>query len=79
MGMVGRAEVDMAVASVTLAEDRFHLVNFSYPYLSSDITFITDKLQPLSTDLALLYPFSVDFNNGNHFHRITYLIHFNKQ
>lgn len=59
IGMVGRAEVDMAVGSVTLVEDRFQAVNFSYPYLFSDITFITDKLQPLSTDLALLYPFSL--------------------
>lgn len=57
IGMVSRSEVDFAVGGLSLTYDRFQVVNFSYPYLYSDMTFITDKLKPLPNEFALFYPF----------------------
>lgn len=57
IGMVQRSEADLAVGGVILFEKGNQAVKFSYPYLFSEVTFMTDKQQPLSTTSALLYPF----------------------
>lgn len=59
IGMVKRSEADLAVGGIALLDKRFHAVTFSYPYLFSKMTFMTDKPKPLSTSLALIYPFSL--------------------
>ena len=58
LGLVQNTEADMAVGRVMLSENRFKVFNFSYPYLVTEITFMTDKLKPISTSMTLLYPFS---------------------
>lgn len=58
LGMVKRAEVDLASDIIALTEERFLAFNFSYPYSFSELTFITNKPQPISGSLTLLYPFS---------------------
>ena len=58
IGMVHRSEADLAVGGITLTHERFQALNFSYPYLFTDMTFITDKMKPIATSSALFYPFS---------------------
>ena len=59
IGMVKRSEVDLAVGGIPLHSKTFEAVRTSYPYLFSDITFITDKPKPLPTNLSLFHPFSL--------------------
>lgn len=59
LGLVEKGEVDLAVGSIAITEERFKSFKFSYPYLFSDVTFMTDKLEPLSNSSILLLPFSL--------------------
>ena len=58
IGMVSRSEADLSVGKISLFEERTEVVNFSDPFFIIRVTFITDKLKPVSTNTALLYPFS---------------------
>lgn len=58
IGMVIRSEADLAT-DVPLDEENWDAVNFSYPYLFTDNTFMTDKPKPASMNMAIFYPFSL--------------------
>ena len=53
IGMLKRSEVDLAVGGIDLTDDRREAVAFSYPHLFSEVTFMTDNPEPLSTSLRL--------------------------
>ena len=55
--MMQHSEADLAVGGVILSEERFHAVKYSYPYLYSEMTFLTDKLTPLAQILHLFTHF----------------------
>lgn len=57
-GLVQRGECDLTVVPILISEERAKAVNFSYPYLFTRITFMTQKPQPLPKNLAVFYPFS---------------------
>ena len=58
IGMIRRSEADLAVGGLTLTMKRLQAVDFNYPYIISELSFITDKPKPVPTNLALFYPFS---------------------
>ena len=59
LGMVKRTEADLTVGGIGLTEEEFQTLNFSYPYTFSELSFMTDKLKPISSSLILLSPFSL--------------------
>lgn len=59
MGMVIRSEADLAVGGLRIWEESYDAVNFSYPYLFTETTFMTDKLKPESKSVAIFRPFSL--------------------
>ena len=58
LGLVKNSEADQALGGIVLTNERIKNFNFSYPYLFSDVTFMTNKPKSISTSMALLYPFS---------------------
>ncbi|GIY93747.1 uncharacterized protein CEXT_632401 [Caerostris extrusa] len=55
VGMVQRGEVDLAMTCLAVNEIRSKVVNFSMPYYTGGISFITDKSQNSKQNLALLH------------------------
>lgn len=58
MGMVQREEVDMAVGSLFISEQRMSVADFSYPYTWQDVTFSTKKPGRLPRGMNFMWPFS---------------------
>lgn len=56
MGIVQRSEVDLGLGT-SITYPRFQAINFTYPYIMSDVTFMTDKPKADSTYLAIIHPF----------------------
>lgn len=56
-GMVLRGEVDLA-ASLTPTEERYEIIDFSYPYILDQVTFISGKSETLNSKWAFFYPLS---------------------
>ncbi|GFS88823.1 glutamate receptor ionotropic, delta-1 [Trichonephila clavipes] len=46
MGMVHRKEVDFALSTLTITEDRMEAVHFTTPYTIEDVTFLVEKPDP---------------------------------
>lgn len=57
VGLVQRGNVDIGIGLI-ITVDRNSVVDFSYPYDFTDITFVTDKLQYLPRSFAIFHPFS---------------------
>lgn len=60
MGMLGRAEADLAVGYIGIYAETPPGVNFIYPHLLSEDTFMGNKPEPLTTKEAIVYPFSYE-------------------
>lgn len=60
IGMVYRKECDLAIDTIGITMERNEAVNFSYPYYSADLTFLTDLPEALSKNLVLSHPFSTE-------------------
>ena len=58
IGMIHRSQADLAVGGIALTTERLQAADFSYPYVISEMSFVTDKPKPVPTTLALFYPFS---------------------
>ena len=51
IGLVDKAEADPAVNAIALTEERYYTLNFRYPYIFSEILFITNKSTPESSSM----------------------------
>lgn len=58
IGMVKSKECDLAIDAIGITKERNKVVNFSYPYYSADVTFLTNMPEELPKSLAMFYPFS---------------------
>ena len=58
LGLVHRSEVDLALGHMGITKERLHDFNVCYPHAVTDVTFMGDKLEPLSHKEAIFYPFS---------------------
>lgn len=60
VGMLQRGECDVTFDQIVYNEDRSKVVNFSYPVIFSDITFVKSKPQNVRDHFAIIYPFSYE-------------------
>lgn len=60
MGMLGRTEVDLGVGYIGIHAETPPGVNFIYPHLLSENSFMGNKPEPLTTKEAIVYPFSYE-------------------
>ncbi|GBM55394.1 hypothetical protein AVEN_150456-1 [Araneus ventricosus] len=58
MGMVQQEEVDMAVGTILISEQRMSVATFSYPYTWEDVTFSTRKPTRLPKGTNFMWPLS---------------------
>lgn len=58
-GMLQWQEVDLAFGKISRNEERLKVADFSFPYDSSSVTFITDKPVYITNKSALLDPFNI--------------------
>lgn len=59
IGMIQKGKADLAFAKLSFNEARASVVDFSYPYQYSPISFITDKPTQVPNSYAMVYPFSL--------------------
>ncbi|GIY37161.1 glutamate receptor ionotropic, delta-1 [Caerostris darwini] len=58
-GMIQRKEIDMALSTLSITEERTQVADFSDAYTSKDLTFIVEKPGALPARWALIYPFDI--------------------
>ncbi|GFQ78990.1 glutamate receptor ionotropic, delta-1 [Trichonephila clavata] len=57
MGMVHRKEVDFALSTLTITEDRMEAVHFTTPYTIEDVTFLVEKPGLVYNGINIFQPF----------------------
>ena len=58
MRLVENSKADLAVGGVVISNEKSKDFNFSYPYMLSEVTILSDKPKPIFSSMALLYPLS---------------------
>lgn len=59
IGMVQRGEADLVVMNMIITEERWKIVDFTYPHDTDSITFVTRKLKKGPEIGAILHPFKL--------------------
>ncbi|GFU53886.1 glutamate receptor ionotropic, delta-1 [Nephila pilipes] len=59
IGMVHRNEVDFALSTVTISEDRMEAVDFTTPYTIEDVTFLVEKPGIVYNGINIFQPFDL--------------------
>ncbi|XP_055936608.1 glutamate receptor ionotropic, delta-1-like [Argiope bruennichi] len=59
VGMVHRKEVDLALSTLTISEDRMEAIDFTSPYTIQDVTFIVSKPGVLDNVNDIFQPFDL--------------------
>lgn len=59
VGMVQKKEADISFGNLAITEERTLAVDFSFPYVYSSVTFITDQPGYTSDSFAVFQPFSL--------------------
>lgn len=58
IGMLHEGQCDMAIEDIGITMERSKVVQFSYPYYNADVTFLTNKPEPLPKNWVIFHPFS---------------------
>lgn len=60
IGMIQRGEADLVVMNMIITEERWKIVDFTYPHHTDSVTFVTRKLKKDPEILAILRPFQLE-------------------
>lgn len=60
IGLLYREEADFSINMLGPTEERAEVVDFSYPYYITDVTFLTNKPEEMAKSFAIFYPFSYE-------------------
>lgn len=58
VGMVNSSKIDLAISELSVTEERSQAVDFSYPFLVTKATFVTEKPEIVTHLTTVLQPFS---------------------
>lgn len=59
IGMLQRGEADLVVMNMVITEERWKIVDFTYPHHTDSVTFVTRKLKKDPEIAAILHPFKL--------------------
>lgn len=59
VGMLNRGECDISLDPLAITEDRSEIIDFTFPFYFSDVTFLTNKPKAIPKSFAIFLPFTV--------------------